>query len=425
MRHQRKGSYLLTFLFVFSFAFDFKGKVGGTPVQYAMAVLNTIAFLLLGIKHRFRIRKTKGFLLALFGWGLFVLFGSLSAIYNSVPWGQYLRTVYPFVLFAEGMWVAEWVVKDDRSASVILNTMITASLVSFFFVFLWGYFMTGEDIANIRYQILSPLIPFLLITIWVELFVAKRHRGRSFLLLMIILFVESLSATRGVILSFGTALFILVIAWLTVNLASKGAIIPKSWVIGTTILGIGAVLVVFAVYFFAPFLFNKWLFRFVDGATMATFWTRASAVMGQWNQLSEQASVWFLGKGFGHGYYYAKEFIPYVVPHVRLARFSQINLFAGEFMWMPFLYYGGIVPGSCAIYILLRGLVRSFRILMSLIHSRMWQSSVFRYEWISVMGYLALMGQGMTSNPFMTRPGALFFGLLFGLVHMDWRRLHT
>lgn len=95
--------------------------------------------------------------------------------------------------------------------------------------------------------------------------------------------------------------------------------------------------------------------------------------------------------------------------------------FPGEFMWMPFLYYGGFIVGSIAALVLLAGAVRAFRLLGALLRTQSWRNPQARPLWVGVLGYVAFLGMGFTANPFILRLAAMFMGLCLGLVVVQGR----
>lgn len=54
VRRMSRQRRILAVLFVVSFILDFKGAVGGSPIQFLMAGLNSTAFLLLAVSYHQR-----------------------------------------------------------------------------------------------------------------------------------------------------------------------------------------------------------------------------------------------------------------------------------------------------------------------------------------------------------------------------------
>ena len=83
-------------LFVPSFALDFKGAAGGSLLQFAMAAVNTLAFILIAANYRLRLPARGGAAFIFWGWLFFLMVGSFAASVSGVPIGQYIRVIYSF-----------------------------------------------------------------------------------------------------------------------------------------------------------------------------------------------------------------------------------------------------------------------------------------------------------------------------------------
>ena len=405
---------MLAAIFVMSFALDFKGNAGGSLIQYVMAGVNTIAFLLLAARYRLTLRGSGLATFVFWGWVAFLLTGSVGALLNDVPFDHYMRTIYPYALFAEGFLVAWWVARDARGATTLVAAMLFAAVVSLLFTFWWGFHFSGENAQVIRYQILSPLIPFLVVVAGYDLFFARRRRLRSLVILVTVFSVIALAVTRGMLLVVGMVGVAVLAAWLWNGI--RGAIsLPRpiarafAWGSVIGILGLLTALIV------APDVVARWVNRSLGVGHDITFWSRVAAVIGQWNQLVASPVSWLAGNGFGHSYHYAQTFAHLVVPGISPTAFAAPMWFPGEFMWMTPIYYAGIIAGGLAIGILLWGALRSFHILRLLLRQHAWRLVTTRPIWVGVLGYFAFLGLGFTANPFIIRLSALFMGLSLGL----------
>lgn len=416
---------VMTAICVLAFAFDFKGSPGGSPIQYAMATANAFAFLLLAFVHRVSIPR-RGFSAWVFwGWMVFLSVGSVGAIFNSVPFGHYIRTIYPFSLFSEGFLVAWWASGDHRSSTTLVTAMTMTALVSFFFTFWWGFHFTGEGAGAIRYQILSPLIPFLIVVAGYDLLFARRMRLWASIILALTLSVVALSVTRGMLLVVGMVGGTVCAAWAW-NALRSSVSVPRPMVrvlwLGSATATSGLV----AALILAPDVIDRWVHRGLGPARGSTFWTRVSAVVSQWDQLAAHPASWLTGLGFGHSYYFAAAFEQALRPYISAEAFATPKWYPGEFMWVTPLYYAGFIAGAVAIAILLLGVIRVFRTMAVLLRTRTWRDPNLRPIWVGVLGYLGFIGMGFTANPFMLRLSALFLGLCLGLAAAHRRTfVHT
>ena len=402
----------LAVLFILSYALDFRGSEGGSAVQYLMAGLNTTAFLLLAASHSVTLPRRGFVAFVLWSWLAFLVTGSVGAAISAVPLGQYIRVVYPFTLFLAGFLTALWTAKSLRGAEIVVSAMLAAAVVSLFFTLWWGFSFTGKGADTIRYEILSPLIPLLVVVAGYDLFFARKQQLRAVVLLSLALGVIVLSVTRSAVLVIGFVTGAVLLAALATSVRS--ARVPRPLLrammlgISVTVVGLALVLLLY------PETAGRWEHRALDATRNVTFWTRVAAVVGQFQALAANPSSWFVGQGFGASYPWPVAEFPWILPFLREGAGEPV-WFPGEFMWMPFLFYGGVVCGPVVAIALVVGVARSFRALKLLLAVQAWRISEARPAWIGAMGYLAFVGAGFTANPFISRLPALFMGLCLGL----------
>lgn len=414
---------ILTVLFVMSFALDFKGTAGGSLLQFLMAGVNSATFILLALSYRLAL-PTRGLpSFVLLGWGGLLAVGTMGALVNAVPFGHYIRIAYTFLLFLEGFLVSWWVAREPRNVKLIMSAMTSAAIVSLFFTFAWGFYFTAEGVSQIRYQILSPLIPFLVVVSGFDLFFARRRRLLSLFLLAVILTALVLSVTRGVLLDIAFVAFVILLAafWNASRTAHLPRLILRSASGATVFLAIAAV----AVVLFNPEVLGRWVHRGLGPAHDVTFWTRMAAVDGQYQALMTHSLGWLLGRGFGGSYPWPVSNFPWILPYLSPQAVGRSVWFPGEFMWMPFIFYGGLIVGLFAAINLLAIALRGFRVLSNLLVGRSWKNARLRPIWLAVLGYFAFIGMGFTANPFILRLGAMFMGLCAGIVLAEVRYRKT
>lgn len=403
----------LAALFVLSFAFDFKGTSGGSVIQFVMAGINSVVFLLLAVNYKAILPKRGVPALAIWSFLLMLVTGSAGALINAVPIGHYIRVIYPFVLFLEGFLVAWWIATNPLGAQRLVGVMAVAAVLSLIFTFWWGLYFTGEGLSKIRYQILSPLIPFLLVMAGYDLFFSSRRIIQATLVLLATLIVTWISVTRGILLIAVFVASIVTAAWLKA-ICSRYAFLPrpfaKAIVSGMSLAAWGALFVLIA----SPGILQRWMTRSFGVRHDVSFWTRAAAVVGQYQQMANPHWGLILGRGFGNTYPWPLWVFPWIIPYVR-DPWTRSAWFPGEFMWMTFLYYGGVVVGGLVIIALILTILRTFRVLSALIASRAWSQPETRPLWIGILGYFAFLGMGFTANPFILRLAALYMGLCLGI----------
>ncbi len=410
----RQQTRILAILFVLSFALDFKGAVGGSSLQFVMAGFNTLTFILIATKYRFRLPVRGGAAVICWGWLLFLVIGSIGALVSGVPVGRYIRVIYPFVLFLEGFLVAWWVAGRSSEELILVDAMNWAAIISFVLTFFWGFYFSGRSVEVIRYQILSPLIPFIIAVAGYDFIFARRHRVRAVLILAVIFGVIAISVTRGMFLVMVMIAISLFAAWFWNLLRGYGSM-PRpllrglGWGLIVGMLGLGLIML------FSPEVYVRWLHRSLGPARDVTFWTRIAAVVGQGNQLFSAPTALFVGRGFGHSYIYAQLFASVVYPYMSPEVFTAPMWYPGEFMWITPLFYGGMIAGMVGIGVLVYGIIKTFGTLAYLLRKRAWLAVGCRPIWIGILGYYAIMGLSFTSNPMGSRIASMVMGLCLGL----------
>lgn len=411
MSRQRR---ILMLLFVASFALDFRGDAGGSPIQVMMAGLNSVAFLLLALSYRMTL-PGKGLAAFVFwGWGIFLLVGTLGAGVNATPAEQYIRVVYPFALFLEGFLVVWWTAKDPRDAGRVVSAMMATAVVSLCYTCWRAFHFMDLMVEEMRTEIASPLIPVIITTAGYDLIFAGRQRLWASLLLAIVFGIIVLSATRGLILIVGfVAGFVMLTAlWNCIRTGRFPGPVVRAVVLGGILTSAGSTIAVL----FNPDVFGRWEERIFGTINDVSFWTRIAAIVGQFETLMADPMSWWIGEGFGSSYPWPVSIFPWIVRYLAVDTIDRSVWFPGEFMWMPFLFYGGFIIGPVAASVLLAGAARTFRLVSNLMGNQLWRYSEARPLWVGAFGYFAFLGMGFTANPFILRLAALFMGLCLGLV---------
>jgi hypothetical protein len=384
---------VLSTLFVISFALDFKGAEGGSSVQFVMAGINAIAFLLIAVSYRMGTPRRRFGAFIFWGWFAFLLTGTLGAFVNGTPTEQFVRVIYPYALFLQGFIVAYWIARSQTGAETLISAMTIAAVVSLFFTFIWGLYFTGHGFEEIRYEILSPLIPLLMIIASYDLLLARRRRLFSFALLILMLAVIALSVTRGMFLFVGFVVGVVLFAMLR-NAVRYGNF-PRPVIqalVWTLLIGVISMTVALAVY---PDTLGRWILRSSGEVSNVTLWTRVAAVAGQFQVLTDNSIGWFIGEGFGSSYPWLVSMFPWILPYLS-PEMNSSAWFPGEFMWMPFIYYGGFIVGPLVALGLVLSAVRSFRLLCVLLKEQTWRRQESRPLWIGILGFFSFIGMGFT-----------------------------
>jgi len=407
-----------TFLFALiplSLAFDFKGAVGGNVIQYIMAGTNIMAFVVLVLMSTARLPRRGATAILLYVWLVFALFGTLGALLSSVPADQYIRVIFPFLLFAEGLLVA-WSAGKRGLSTNLVEWMFRGAVLSLVFTLVWGFVSTGMSVHEIRYQIVSPLFPFLVAYVGYELIIARTHRVRAAFLLAISIIVVAISVTRGFLLSLFVPIIAMILAWV-MNLLRGRMAVPNAIRVGLLAAILIALLGATLLQTVAPDVLLRWDRRSLGAENSVTLYTRVAAAMDQWQQILRSPESALLGRGFGNSYHYSGLLLPQIAPGgVSQRDAATPKWFPGEFMWVSMLYYGGLVVGTIVCLLLAYVALRSVKMLAALLAQPTRRDTLLlRVAWVTSLGNLGFLGLTVTANPFVTRVSALYWGLCVGL----------
>lgn len=406
---------ILASLFVLSMAFDFKGPIGGTPIQFAMAGFNTLMFLLIAFRFRLTVPTTGLSGYVVWGWLGFLVSGSIGALISGVPAGQYVRIVYSYALFIEGVLVARWVVSYTQAAPALLKSMVAAAALSMCFTVYWGLHFTGDTVDKAHFAILSPLLPFVITTAGYDLIFARHRRISSFVLLSVALLIVAVSAVRGMLLVLSWVALAMIVGWI-INVMRGDLYLPNPLTTAVKWLLLVAVVSISAVAILAPDMLSYWGTRLTGVGHDVTFWTRVAAVVGQWDELKSNVSAWLFGRGFGHAYQWSKEFTIYTFPYVTPKDFETNYWYPGEFMWITPWFYSGFLWGSVGLVALLLGTAAAVGRFAAVLRCRNWCGNYERVVAVGALGFLGFVGISFTSNPFMQRITPMFMGLCLGML---------
>jgi hypothetical protein len=424
-------------LFVVAFALDFRGAsstsisaaaaasggqtAGGTALQVVMAATNSLSFLMLATANRVKLPRSGLATALLWVWLAMLVTGTFGAMVNTTTvFTSWARILYPFTLFLEGFLVSWWATKDPSVVKGLMSAMVAAACVSLVFTCWWGFYHTGDSAEDIRYEILSPLIPFLLVTTGYDLLIARERMFRSGGILFAVLLIIGLSVTRGLILVAAIVGTVVMLAWM-VNVVRGDGRIPKRIIKSLLTIFAGLTSVVVFALVFGQHQIMRWEQRSTGPTSDVTLYTRIAAVVGQYKALTASTWGWLCGQGFGSSYPWPVWLFPSITPYLGNAK--EAATFPGEFMWMTFLYYGGFLVGSAAIVVFVWCALRGFGLVRRLIRQRSWRGPRDRVLWAGSLGFLAFLASATTANPFITRLASLFFGLCLGLMISGYEEL--
>ena len=414
----------LLWVYIFSFAFDFKGEVGGSLSQFIMAgfsIATGIGFII------FRNRKMKNLFKLTPGikkiamlWWFYLLSTIFTALIAGVMFERYIRVFFPFLLCGISLLIICKFQKRLINPHEIIKPLIIASVVSVLWKAYYSIQITGIEIHSMRYQILSGG-GILFITAYTLADIVNRKRLNLFLILgMCIVGIASLlSITRTLILT----VFFLFCGYIWMGFKTPLHINIKR----NLLLVIVVILAFIPAWYIAeqlrPGIFQIWtnrvfFYQHTGGSFISdiTLLTRLSEWNGQWRSLTENIVSLFFGRGLGSEYFWDPQ---YLYDIGRFIGFSNIQektgWYSGHSMWIYSLYSGGFLFGWVIIAVLLLSL---FRIMAVIRRMNSVRTPIFRdIAPFLFFVILAFVSQGFTSSPLADRFSALIIGLVFGMVY--------
>jgi hypothetical protein len=408
-------------LFILPLAFDFRGESAGGSWQLAMTGLTVAAWM--GFLFTESLIKPQGKMWHLIFLAVVVtLAGSVvSFLLNDAPLDAYIRVIIPWGLLFMGMTVAATEVYRGHLRA-INGLLLWGCTLSAIFTLVIGFALTGVAVAEIRYQILSPVILLFEAILLNQLLVEKRRTAFAVIALLACLAVQILSATRSTLLGF--ALIFIAVVWISSRSIPQ---LAKNSIRYSAALGIVAAGALSVAMLFYPEIIDRWLariFSFQDHGVDVTSVSRIAEAEDQLNQWGESLVTLLIGKGYGAPFGYASRHLldlSAVTPMADLM--YQSATAAGHNFYVHSLFAGGILFGlalpAAIIYAAFRGMNASRRYIkvfgthpMAMTLSR------------STLMLVAAIGQTIGGNPLGPRYSGLLLGIAFGMLAASYRHLY-
>jgi len=413
---------VLLWIYIFSFAFDFKGDVGGSLSQFIMAGLSIgagLGFILYGYRVNISVALSPGLKKVTALWWVYLFSTAFTALITDVMFERYIRVFFPLLLCGISLLIICKFQTHLIDPHEILKPLLFATLVAVLWKIYYATQIAGIELYHMRYQILSGGgVCFLLAYVVTDTIVKQRFKPMTIIALAIVGIAAFLSITRSLILTvfflfcgylwmaFRTSLFTNVKRTLSLVLIFT-LILISCWYISNKL---------------HPGISHVWMDRIFykdQGYSISkdvTLWTRLSEWSGQWESLSKNMPSLLFGKGLGAEYFWDTRFssrLRSVMNIYELQRKS--GWYSGHSMWMYSLYSGGLLFGWVIITISLLALFR----IMAVIRNTSLGVAPFQQDIAPLLFFMVLVfiSQGFTSSPLVNRFFALIIGLVFGMIY--------
>ena len=395
---------------IFPLAFDFKkfGEEGGIIVQSILVGLTLLfgGLYVLLEQSSPRLASHRSMLLrATIIWWLYLILSPLPVFVLGVNIEHYLKVILPFILFGLALLIMCSVERRNIDPFAVLNMLLWAVFFAVIWRVVYVIGIEGLSLDGIRWQILSPGVPYL-IGFGIAGIYLKKRRMLSYTAFLLGFGIAALSVTRSYLISlFSILLGLLIIEAQKRSLISVVVLTAKIAIGGTLIIMIGAVVV----SYFRPDMVFAWIGRMTGHSNTSgvdlTLITRLAELKGQWTALTQSAVTILIGNGIGANYQWDQD----ILASLPFDMVREPEWFAGHSTWSYSFFSSGLVLGFVPPLILIFGMGYGC---ISVVRRSADALSIG--EVMSFLIALAYVGQSFTSNVFSERYGALILGVIIG-----------
>ncbi len=409
----------LLFLYPFCFTFDFRGEFGGSFSQAIMiimcAALTVFIFAIEGIKSPSRDFKL------IFNTAVVISVGLIVALLYSVPYGQIVRAALPYILLLFGIWIGRVSCQSYKLAGSLYNALIISGIISLFFRAYYATSEAGITMEEMRYQIVTPVLPTLLAYVLSASFFSKKLSIYSITISVLSMVTILLSITRSYVITFVSLFILIVYLVIKFNNIKTHYEFIRIRRFATLAIPVSVILAGIVAYIFRPDVFDSWIDRLYASRVLTVygndinFITRIAEAEGIWNSVKGDAINVVFGMGYGNIYEWEYKY----AAEVESVSVNMLNTFWAP-TWVPghspftyALFFGGLVALIWQIYVLLYPIISAIKGLNLLKNSSdqlCLQIAIFSFA--SLVLYLS---QCFTSNPINDRISAMFIGLTIGI----------
>jgi hypothetical protein len=411
----------LLFLFPFSFALDFRGDEGGSLVQTLMALFSL--FCMLTIFATGRLRPERG-VLAIIVYSTFVIgLGIGVAMLNGVPFDRWIRVAFPFVLFVWGIWAGSVAANSQTHFENLYRGVVVAGAVSVMFRYFYSTAVSGIELDEMRYQVLSPAIFSLLAYICAYFSFTNKLRIAPMMVAGAVLISIALSITRSPI--FAVSVAVIGVPYLIFRLSFRNPAHSsfsrwRKYSLVTMVISVIGGLVL--TFYLRPDFLAEWSQRLFTARVVTrsgedvNYVTRIAEAKGFWDSVSGSPWTIIAGEGFGNMYQWAYEYTGEVasVSDQMVYAFFAPTWTAGHSPFTYALFFGGLIGATWQIYVFVMPAIRGWRMLR--IMRPVNDAGILQLFTFGFLSIFLFFSQSLTSNPFGERLSGQYFGIAIGLL---------
>lgn len=429
-------------VFMASFVLDYKAvdlgfgaaSTGGSPFQFlflGLALLAGGVGSLLGVRHL--LTKPAVFLVILW-WG-YTAYAVGIAFVSGNEVGRMLRLLIPSILVGLGINLTTICACAGMRPGEAVRWFLTFGVVNVVWKFVYGGFLSGVPLNEVRMGILSPAMRFLFA--WAGCALLLRHKFTPWTLVIfgLPLLTAVISITRSmafpIAISFMAGAFCLCLAMLWKIYDIKHAI--RKFSLLSTFAAISLFAVVIAMVAL-PDVRERWHQRLFDnrgegGATtedLSSLMRKAEA-KSMWDLLSKEPHTFVYGKGLGAPYYWDEDYYTelFLVYQPDRHQFPLDIYSAGHSIWTYTLFSRGwigiFITVSVFVMVMIFSLRSAYLNSKTVMGPRAWDTFLM---FLPFIGMWAMLSESITRNPFDERFTGVLFGFMLALPQFYFNRAY-
>jgi hypothetical protein len=420
-------------VFLFAFAFDYKGDVGGDLPQYLMGGA-ALSFGLVGCAIQFLRRSTgfRGAFPSLVAVLVYVVYAFIVSRTNSAPLDQAARMILPYVLLWMALGVGCAAVGGGLKPELIGSLVLYAAIATVAWRIVYGVAFRGVNLAEARYEILSPGLPFLIAWLAAVLVTNVPVRPLWWIVLLVTIVVVGLSITRSFLLTIAAVMVTAVYYHAKLTLLQR-PVRKVSVRYGTIVVGliVGMVVAAGVLQAIRPDVLTQWnervFHQIASSGRDITFTTRLAEASGIVKDVFERPSWAMFGKGMGNSYRWDNYYMPEIGAAMEVDVFYEGVWYSAHSQWTYLLFGTGLVGLAAAVWWSWKWAVHCHSKLMSIDGNAADLNTVWAH-----LSIVALFSQSFTTAPIHERFTPCALGVLLMLsgvksvrgVEARWRQPH-
>lgn len=411
---------LLIWIYCLSWAFDYRAtEDGGSIFQYVcfgITFASAAGVVLLGWRKLFVLPTGK----LLLGWELYLAGTVIVMLINDVEFGWYGRNILPPVLVLTSIAVVQVAAGCGFGYNTVLIPMVIASVINVIWKALYSLVIAGVPMDEIRLEMLSQCLPFLMGYMMTGLLLRPTLPRLSLLAGSLGVLSFMVSITRTSIFVIGAAgVGALIGLWRAKKLGLLPLDFWKAKLRHVLSAGVLAIFILGMVGIVAPIVYERWaerLFHSTGSEYMSidpSALTRLAETKSFYDLLNEEPSTWIFGRGVGYPYYWDESFIPelmYTYDDPDAFRSQTIDVrFPGHSIWTYAAFSGGILGLLWYLWLFFASIRQSWKCTKLLPGLPKFPLEI---AFMPLAGLLAYVGESLTTNPFIERTGGLVLGVM-------------